>query len=92
LRELERIGIDRTLAREAVAEVFEGVDETELMRRALASRSSRRSHATHDRSEYRRLFAYLVRKGFDPPAVHSLLRRRVPGGVPSDEEETSKDE
>ena len=86
MRELEAIGIDRDLARGAVQNVFEQVDERALMERALAGRTGRRTRSLIDRSEYRRLFAYLVRQGFEPSAVHALLRARSRGAARQDDE------
>lgn len=86
IRQLESIGIDRDLARRAVHEVFEDVDERELMERALASRIGKRGRAIRDPGEYRRLFAFLIRQGFDASAVSALLRSRARSTARSDEE------
>lgn len=86
MRHLESIGIDRDLARRAVHEVFEDVDERELMERALASRIGKRGRAIRDPAEYRRLFAFLIRQGFDASAVSALLRSRARSTARSDED------
>jgi SOS response regulatory protein OraA/RecX len=86
MRQLESIGIDRPLARRTVNEVFEDVDERELMERALTSRMGRRGRMISDPAEYRRLFAFLVRQGFEASAVSALLRARARGSARPDEE------
>jgi SOS response regulatory protein OraA/RecX len=86
VRQLESIGIDRDLARRTVDEVFEGVDEQDLMERALAGRMARRGRTISDPAEYRRLFSFLIRQGFEASAVNALLRSRARGAARSDEE------
>jgi SOS response regulatory protein OraA/RecX len=79
MRQLESIGIDRDLARRTIQDVFEDVDERELMERALAGRLGKRSRTIRDPAEYRRLFTFLIRQGFDASAVTALLRSRARG-------------
>ena len=86
MRQLESIGIDRDLARRTVDEVFKGVDERDLMERALAGRMARHGRTIRDPAEYRRLFSFLVRQGFEASAVNTLLRSRARGAARSDEE------
>ena len=74
---LAALGIDRDLARRVVQEVFAEIDEQELLERALARRLGRTRRAVKDAAEYRRLYGYLVRQGFEPSAVSNLLRERA---------------
>ena len=85
MRQLESIGIHRDLARQTVQEVFEDIDERELMERALAGRTGKRGRTIKDPAEYRRLFAFLIRQGFDASAVTALLRSRSRGDARSDD-------
>jgi regulatory protein len=75
LRHIESLGIARDVAREAVAEVFTDLDETELLEQAL-DRRLRRGVDLSDPVIVRRVHRYLVGQGFDPSAVTGLLRRR----------------
>ena len=86
LRQLESIGIDRHLAHRTVNEVFEEVDERALMEQALTARIGRRGRTISNPSEYRRLFAFLTRQGFEASAVSELLRARARGAARPDEE------
>jgi SOS response regulatory protein OraA/RecX len=84
-RQLETLGIDRGLARRVVQEVFAEVDEGELMQRALARRLGRSASVVKSPADYRRLYGYLVRQGFEPSAVTALLRARSrPAARPED--------
>jgi len=74
-RQIEALGIARDVARQAVAEVFTELDETELLEQAL-DRRLRRGVDLRDAVIVRRLHRYLVGQGFDPSAVTGLLRRR----------------
>ena len=75
LRRIESLGIARDVAREAVAEVFADLDETELLEQAL-ERRLRHGLALNDPRAVQRMHRYLVGQGFDPSAVTGLLRRR----------------
>lgn len=77
LRRLLATGIDREVARAVVREVFEDLNEHDLMRRALAKRLRPGSGQVGDGAERRRLQAYLVRQGFASSAVAALLRERT---------------
>jgi len=76
VRQIEALGIARDIAREAVAEVFAEVDETELLRQAL-ERRLRRGTELSDAATFRRVHRYLLGQGFDPERVTTLLRRRA---------------
>jgi SOS response regulatory protein OraA/RecX len=73
---LQALGIGRELARRVVEDVFAEIDEQALLERALARRLGRTRRGIKDPAEYRRLYAYLVRQGFEPSAVANLLRDR----------------
>ena len=75
VRRIEALGIARDVAREAVAEVFTEIDETELLEHAL-DRRLRRGLTLNDPLAVQRMHRYLVGQGFDPSAVTGLLRRR----------------
>jgi regulatory protein len=75
IRQIQALGIARDVARDAVAEVFTELDETELLEQAL-DRRLRRSAELHDPAVVRRVHRYLVGQGFDPAGVTALLRRR----------------
>jgi len=76
VRQIEALGIARDLAREAVAEVFAEVDETELLEQAL-TRRLRAGAALTDPAVFRRMHRYLLGQGFDPGHVTALLRHRA---------------
>ena len=86
LRQLESIGIDRHLAHQTVNEVFEDIDERALMERVLTGRMGRRGRTISNPSEYRRLFAFLIRQGFEASAVSELLRARARAAARPEEE------
>jgi regulatory protein len=74
-RELSAIGVDHAVARDALAEVFDGLDEQVLLEQALEKRL-RRGQDPADPAVARRLFGALVRQGFAPGAVQRALRSR----------------
>jgi len=76
IRQIEALGIARDVAREAVAEVFADIDETELLEQALARRI-RRGVDLAEPASFRRLHSYLVGQGFEPDRVTALLRQRA---------------
>jgi len=75
LRQVESLGIARTVARAAVAEVFGELDENALLEQAL-ERRLRRGPLT-DVAAARRVHRYLLGQGFDPARVSSLIRGRI---------------
>ena len=81
-KELEARGIGKTDARAAVTEVFGELDEQVLLERALARRleGQVKSH-----SQFRRLYHYLLRQGFDGALAIAELRSRTdPEVLPDD--------
>jgi regulatory protein len=85
LRRLDGMGIDPQIAQEAVDRVFQEVDEESLLERALVRRF-RGGASVASAAEYRRLYQYLVRKGFSGFAVKNRLRLLTKRGlaVPDD--------
>ena len=75
LQQIESLGISRAVARTAVKEAFEDVDEREMLDDAIARRARRR--ASFDAAEARRMHRYLLVQGFDPAEVASALRKRT---------------
>jgi SOS response regulatory protein OraA/RecX len=76
-QELAALGIDREVAHGVVQEVFAEIDEPEMLEQALARRLGRTRRLVKDSVEYRKLYGYLVRQGFEPSAVANLLRNRA---------------
>jgi regulatory protein len=83
LRTVESLGIDRGVARTAVAEVFDEVDEDALIAQALDRKlrpPSRKASARQGDAEAavaRRLYRYLLAQGFDAGRVHAAIRSRI---------------
>jgi regulatory protein len=75
LRQVESLGIERSVARTAVAEVFAELDENALLEQAL-ERRLRRGPLT-DAATARRVHRYLLGQGFDPARVSALIRGRI---------------
>jgi regulatory protein len=76
VRHIEALGINRDVAREAVAEVFAELDENALLEQAL-DRRLRHGLSLSDAAVFRRVHRYLLGQGFDPGRVTELLRRRA---------------
>ena len=73
LQKIESLGINGQQAHAAVNEVFDEVDEQDLLERALA----RRLHGRiTDRAQFRRLYQYLIRQGFDGSMAVAALKAR----------------
>ena len=79
LRTVEALGIDRGVARTAVAEVFDEVDEDALIAQAL-DRKLRQTVAI-EATVARRLYRYLLAQGFDAGRVHAAIRNRLKNAV-----------
>ena len=77
VREMQRLGIAADVARQAAHEVFGALDERLLIERALTRRL--KSAPIESPAEFRRLYAYLVRQGFPPGAVLTVLKARSRG-------------
>jgi regulatory protein len=83
-RHLAVLGIDRDLARRVVQEVFAEIDEDKLLEQAFTRRLGRTRRAVKDAAEYRKVYGYLVRQGFEPSAVVKLLRDRSRAARPEE--------
>jgi SOS response regulatory protein OraA/RecX len=74
LRTVEALGIDRELARTAVAEVFREIDEDAVIQQVL-ERRLRHGASLDDPAMVRRLQRYLLARGFEASRVDVALRR-----------------
>ena len=73
-REIEALGIAPDIARQAVAAVFDELDEDAVLERAIAKRVVGQ---LQDRGQFRRVYQALLRQGFPPDRVAArLLERR----------------
>jgi regulatory protein len=75
LRAVEALGIERGLARDAVAEVFGELDEDSLIAQAL-ERRVRRGVSIDEAATARRVHRYLLAQGFDAARVNAAIRNR----------------
>ena len=75
LRAVEALGIDRRVARDAVAEVFGELDENTLIGQAL-DRRLRNGVTLEDGAAARRIHRYLRAQGFDAGRVDAAIRSR----------------
>ncbi|HEY2434238.1 MAG TPA: regulatory protein RecX [Vicinamibacterales bacterium] len=71
-RELQEMGIDQGVAAEALAEAFGDVDERAMVSEAL--RKKLRGARITTQVEYARAFQFLMRQGFPPSIITSVLR------------------
>ena len=81
-RELAARGVDASIAKAAVAEALDGTDPEELLDRSLARRLA---GPIADRAEFRRLYQYLLRQGFEGALAAAALRRRARSGAAPDD-------
>ena len=73
-RELQEKGISREIVADVLAEAFGDTDERALVARAIQKRLRGRT-TLKDRAESARLYQYLMRQGYTPPAVVAALRK-----------------
>src|SRR3954470_2554220 len=73
--QLERAGIPKETAKQAIDSVFEGIDDEALIEASLRKRLRGRDTIADDR-EFQRLFRYLVGQGFESDRVMQALRAR----------------
>jgi regulatory protein len=81
LRQVESLGIDRDIARTAVAEVFADVDEDATIEHAIDRRLRGAGASRPTPAALRRVQQYLLRQGFDTGKVNAAIRRRARGGA-----------
>ena len=74
-QQIARAGIAGETARRALDEVFEGIDDQELLQAALRKRLRGRE-TIEDEVEFARLFRYLTGQGFEADAIMKALRAR----------------
>jgi regulatory protein len=76
-REIEALGIDRNLARDAVDEIFNEIDEAALLEEALTRRWP--SVGAPDQRTLQRMYRALLQQGFPDDRVRAALRARCTG-------------
>jgi regulatory protein len=76
-QEIERAGIGKALARQAVDAAFAEVDDDQLLETALLKRLHGRTVIADDR-EQQRLYRFLISQGFDADRIIRALRARRP--------------
>jgi SOS response regulatory protein OraA/RecX len=70
--QLERAGIAKDTARQAINSVFDALDDDALIDASLRKRLRGRKTIADDR-EFQRLFRYLIGQGFESDRVMALL-------------------
>ena len=73
--QIQRAGIAGATAKRAVDDVFETIDDDELLEASLAKRLRGRDTIADDR-EFQRLYRYLIGQGFDADRVMKALSSR----------------
>ena len=76
LRQVEALGIARSLARAAVDEVFADLDEDTLIDQAIERRLRHRV-PVDDAKALQRVHRYLLAQGFDASRVQAAIRTRL---------------
>ena len=71
--QLERAGIAKDTARQAIDSVFEAIDDEALLEASLRKRLRGRETIADDR-EFQRLFRYLIGQGFESDRVMKTLK------------------
>jgi regulatory protein len=84
-RELQEMGIEKSVAAEALASAFGEVDERALVRAALRKKLRTRTKIDTP-AEYARVYQFLMRQGFSPAVVTAALRQYRRGGSGVDED------
>ena len=79
LRSIEALGIAKTTARAAVAEVFADIDESTMIGQAL-DRRLRHGASLDEPAVARRVYRYLLAQGFNPEQVSAVVRARKRNG------------
>jgi regulatory protein len=82
LQRVQQLGIDPDLARLAVDEAFDGIDEQMLLDAAIERRLRGADARTLDTQGKARLVRHLVARGFDSSQVFARLRKK---GADTDE-------
>jgi regulatory protein len=72
--QIERAGIDKSIAKAALDDAFDRIDDDGLLEAALRKRLRDRNHIA-DQREFQRLYRYLTAQGFESERILRLLRR-----------------
>ena len=75
--QIQRAGIDKTIAKRAVDEVFDAIDDDALIDASLQKRLHGRETIADDR-EFQRLYRFLATQGFESDKIMKVLRARRP--------------
>jgi regulatory protein len=73
--QIERAGIDKSIAKRAVDDVFGTIDDDALIEASLQKRLRGRDTIADDR-EFQRLYRYLAGQGFESDRIMKLLSAR----------------
>ena len=73
--QIERAGIGKAIAKQAIDAVFDNIDDDALMEASLQKRLRGRETIADDR-EFQRLYRYLAAQGFESDRILRLLNRR----------------
>ena len=73
--QLERAGIAKDIAKQAIDSVFEALDDEALLESSLRKRLRGRETIADER-EFQRLFRYLISQGFESDRVMQALRAK----------------
>ena len=74
-QKIQQAGIAASTAKQAIDEIFGGLDSDQLLESALAKRLRAGKTIADDR-EFNRLYRYLMGQGFESDRVVKLLRSR----------------
>lgn len=84
-QELGRKGVERSVADEAIAEVFEEEEIDEVAAAtSLASKRARSLRSADPASARRRLYAFLARRGYSPSVISTAIAKSL-GATPDGE-------
>ena len=72
--QIERAGIDRSIAKAALDDAFDRIDDDGLIEAALRKRLRDRTRIA-DQREFQRLYRFLTAQGFESDRILRLLRR-----------------
>lgn len=73
--QIERAGIGKAIAKQAIDAVFDNIDDDALMEASLQKRLRGREAIADDR-EFQRLYRYLAAQGFESDRIVRLLNKR----------------
>src|SRR6266540_2818808 len=73
--QIQRAGIDKAVSKAAVDEVFDAIDDDELIEASLNKRLRGRETIADDK-EFQRLYRFLTAQGFESDKIMKVLRDR----------------